>query len=190
MTLPLTFATGLPRVVPRLRWLRTALDNAALASGNAPLVAGSTARWTCNPRVAVSTPGEGPAAVRGGRYFAAGTARRWGMAERADDVAVVASELLTNALRHAAPADAYARPGNGVRLGLLQPGPSRLLCAVADEDPHPPVPVSRDPEDFAETGRGLHIIAALSDDWGYAILGDAGKVVWALFSAVQQLGRP
>lgn len=187
MTLPLTVATGLPHVVPRLRWLRTAFDNAALASGNAPLVTGATtARWTCNPRVAVSTPGEGPAAVRGGRYFAAGTARRWGMAERADDVAVVASELLTNALRHASPADADARPGNGVRLGLLQPGPS-LLCAVADEDPRPPI--SRDPEDFAETGRGLHIIAALSDDWGYAILGDAGKVVWALFAALPPLDR-
>jgi len=103
------------------------------------------------------------------------------MADRADDVAVVVSELLTNALRHAAPADVGARPGNGVRLGLLQPGPS-LLCVVADEDPRPPV--SRDPEDFAETGRGLHIVAALSDDWGYAILGDAGKVVWAIFSAV------
>ena len=46
MTLPLTVATGLPRVVPRLRWLRTAFDNAALASGNAPLVAGATTRWT------------------------------------------------------------------------------------------------------------------------------------------------
>ncbi|HET7014638.1 MAG TPA: ATP-binding protein [Streptosporangiaceae bacterium] len=120
--------------------------------------------------------------MRGGRYFAAGTARRWGMADRADDVAVVASELLTNALRHATPADVGARPGNGVRLGLLQPDGPSLLCVVADEDPRPPV--SRDPEDFAENGRGLHIVAALSDDWGYAILGDAGKVVWALFSAV------
>src|SRR5262249_16666847 len=101
---------------------------------------------------------------------------------RADDVALVASELLTNALRHAVPADAGARPGNGVRLGLLQPTGPSLLCVVADEDPRPPV--SRAPEDFAETGPGRHIGAALSDDWGYAILGDAGKVVWALFSVI------
>jgi hypothetical protein len=33
---------------------------------------------------------------------------------------------------------------------------------------------------FAETGRGLHIICALSDQWGFTP-SDTGKVVWAMF---------
>ena len=36
---------------------------------------------------------------------------------------------------------------------------------------------------LAETGRGLQIICALSDRWGYTALGGTGKVVWATFTS-------
>jgi hypothetical protein len=62
---------------------------------------------------------------------------------------------------------------------LLQPGPC-LLCAVAD--PAAAAPVPQAPGALAETGRGLQIIRALSDGWGYTVLNDAGKVVWATFA--------
>jgi hypothetical protein len=64
------------------------------------------------------------------------------------------------------------------RLGLVQPGPC-LLCAVADPSQQPPVP--QEPSYLAETGRGLHVISALADTWGYTTPSGTGKVVWAMF---------
>ncbi len=55
-----------------------------------------------------------------------------------------------------------------------------MLCAVADPSPRPPQP--KEPDYLAESGRGLHVIDALSDRWGSTVPTDAGKVVWALFS--------
>jgi hypothetical protein len=54
------------------------------------------------------------------------------------------------------------------------------MCAVADPSPRPPEP--KDPDYLAESGRGLHVISALSDRWGYTVPTETGKVVWALFS--------
>ena len=44
----------------------------------------------------------------------------------------------------------------------------------------------KNPGALTETGRGLHLVGAFSDGWGYAALGDRGKAVWALFSASPQ----
>ena len=101
------------------------------------------------------------------------------MAERGDDIAIVVSELLTNALRHALPAPGDLRPRRPVRLGLLQPGPC-VLCAVSD--PSDQLPAPREPDWLDETGRGLHVVSALSDDWGCTAPNRLGKVVWATFA--------
>ena len=85
------------------------------------------------------------------------------MAERSPDIAIVVSELLANALRHALPGSGDTRPRQPIRLGLLQPGP-RVLCAVAD--PGKTAPAPRMPGSLDETGRGLHLIRALRDQWG------------------------
>ena len=61
------------------------------------------------------------------------------------------------------------------RLGLP------FLCAVADPGRAAPIPQA--PGSLAETGRGLHIICALSDRWGYTTPNDTGKVVWATFTS-------
>jgi len=100
------------------------------------------------------------------------------MAERSQDIAIVVSELLTNALRHALPGPGGSRPRQPIRLGLLQPE-SCVLCAVAD--PSKAAPAPRTPRSLAETGRGLHIVCALSDQWGCTTPSETGKVVWALF---------
>jgi anti-sigma regulatory factor (Ser/Thr protein kinase) len=125
--------------------------------------------------------------VRVAREFTLATLRRWGLTRRCDDVTIVVSEMLTNALRHARPGsgDAPGRPP--IRMGLCTgryagpstPGPW-VLCAVAD--PSQTVPVPRAPTSLAETGRGLHIIRALADEWGYTAPDHAGKVVWAMFA--------
>jgi anti-sigma regulatory factor (Ser/Thr protein kinase) len=162
------------------QWIAPALRMAAMASGNWPLsTRPSGAGWTSLPRIALRTPRPDARSVRAGRDFTIATMQRWGAAERADDIAMVVSELLTNALRHALPdVGRVPRPGS-VRLALLQPGRC-VLCAVADPSPKTPTP--RQPEILGEGGRGLHVISALSDIWGCTPPSHAGKVVWALFS--------
>jgi anti-sigma regulatory factor (Ser/Thr protein kinase) len=172
------------------QWLAPALRMAAMASGNWPLSARPDAGgWTWFPKVALRTPRPDARSVRAGRDFAIATMHRWGAAERADDIAMVVSELLTNALRHALPDVGQARRSGPVRLGLLQPG-SSVLCAVAD--PSPRIPVARHDEALCEGGRGLQVISALADTWDCTTPSHAGKVVWALFSlkhpAVQRRG--
>jgi len=50
--------------------------------------------------------------------------------------------------------------------------------------------VPQEPSYLAETGRGLHVISALADTWGYTTPTGTGKVVWAMFfdQARTQLG--
>lgn len=164
-------------------WLAPAAEMAHVASGNWPLSPDAAPMgamgWTCLPRIATCTPGVDAGSVRAARDFTIDTVHRWGVTERSEDIAIVVSELLTNALRHALPGFGERRPRWPIRLGLLRPGPC-VLCAVAD--PSEVAPVPKAPDSLAETGRGLHIICALSDNWGYTTLSDMGKVVWAMFS--------
>src|SRR5258707_10813619 len=89
----------------------------------------------CRPKVATRTPGTDAGSVRSARDFTIATLQRWGATDRREDIAIVVSELLTNAL----PGPGAPRPRCPFRLGLLQPGPC-LLCAVADPSQQPPVP--------------------------------------------------
>jgi anti-sigma regulatory factor (Ser/Thr protein kinase) len=126
------------------------------------------------------TPGTEPGSISAARKFTALTMERWGVADREADVSVVVSELLSNAVRHGLrplPGRPQDRP---IRLGLLHSG-ANLMCAVAD--PSNQLPVPREPGWLEESGRGLHVIASLSDQWGScAAPGQAGKVVWATFT--------
>jgi hypothetical protein len=132
------------------------------------------------PRIATLALSAQPGSVRAARDFTIATLRRWGTAHSSQDIAIVVSELLTNALRHAQPGPGGTQPRRPVRLGLLQQGPW-VLCAVAD--PSKAIPVARTPGSLAEAGRGLQMICAFSDQWGYTTPSDAGKVVWAMFAA-------
>ena len=178
-------------------WLAPAVAMAAAASGARQRTPGlASTDWTCFPRLAQRTPGMDAKSVGTARDFCLSTMRRWGVRDRGDDMAVVVSELLTNALRHGvpqAPAQVQARAGAAapsrwpVRLGLVQPG-HFVLCAVAD--PSPRLPEPKEPDYLAESGRGLHVISALSDRWGCTAPTEAGKVVWALFSVHLDQDQP
>jgi anti-sigma regulatory factor (Ser/Thr protein kinase) len=161
------------------RWLMLAAETAGLASSARLSPDPAPADWGCLARTATCTPGPGAGSVRAARDFTVATLCQWSAAERGQDIAVVVSELLTNALRHALPGSGDARPRHLIRVGLLQLRPC-VLCAVAD--PSTAAPVPRPPGTLAETGRGLHIVSALSDRWGYITTG-TGKVVWAMFTA-------
>jgi Histidine kinase-like ATPase domain len=162
------------------RWLTPALEMADLAAGQVPEPPYTAAGWTCLPRLATRIPAANTGSVPAAREFTVATLRRWGVTGRSEDIATVMCELLTNALQHALPNSRGTPPPSPIRLGLLQPG-ACVLCAVAD--PSERLPVPKTPDSFAETGRGLHIVCALSDMWGYTTPSEHGKVVWAMFSA-------
>ena len=161
------------------RWLMLAAEMADLASGGRrPSPDLAPPDWALLPRIATRRLGADAGSVRAARDFVMDTLRRWGAAERSHDLAIVVSELVTDALRHALPACGDAGPGRPIRLGLLQAGPW-VLCAVGD--PSRAVPVPQTPGCLAETGRGMQMICALSDRWGYTPPSDTGKIVWAMF---------
>jgi anti-sigma regulatory factor (Ser/Thr protein kinase) len=156
------------------------VEMAAVATGNWPLSPEpAPGGWTRFPHVATRTPGVDARPARAARDFTVDTLQRWGVTHRCEDIAIVVSELVTNAMRHALADSGGTRPGSLIRLGLLRPGPA-VLCAVAD--PGRNAPVVQEQGLLAESGRGLHVIGALADTWGYTTPSDSGKVVWAVFS--------
>jgi len=162
------------------QWLRAAAEMAGTACGNRFLSPGAAPDWTRSP-ITTQTLSMDAEAVRAGREFCVAALRSWGATQRCEDIIIVVSELLTNALRHAVPGLSRPRPNWPIRLGLLCSEPC-VLCAVAD--PSSSIPVPRKPGRLAETGRGLHVVSSLSDKWGYTTYttpSDTGKVVWAIF---------
>jgi anti-sigma regulatory factor (Ser/Thr protein kinase) len=87
------------------------------------------------------------------------------------DAALVLSELLSNALRHATPL-----PGSGLRVGWsLDSGSVRI--SVRDGGATT-VPELGEPNPFTTGGRGLRIVDRLSTCWGTRS-DDEGTTVWA-----------
>lgn len=106
-----------------------------------------------------------PSMVPRARAVARDKLAEWGLAELADTVELLVSELVTNALVHGA--------GEiGVRLIKL----GALLCEVTDDGEELPSLCHAEPSD--ESGRGLQLVSCLSDRWGTRPATRRGKVVW------------
>ncbi|OON71392.1 ATP-binding protein [Streptomyces tsukubensis] len=93
--------------------------------------------------------------------------RYWHLDPLIDHAALGVTELLTNVHRHAEPDKTCT-----VEIELLL---ERLTVSVHDRDPR--VPEIRNAEPFETGGRGLALVAAVSESWGVRPQG-AGKVVW------------
>jgi len=128
----------------------------------------------------IASPGAGPQAVRGflvargapraARHFVAGALRQWGgpwaAGPLAVDVAIVATELASNAVLHARSdftVTVARRPG-AIRIAVRDGGPLGAPLAVA-------------------AGHGLDLVSAVAARWGARPLAAEGKLVWAELAA-------
>jgi anti-sigma regulatory factor (Ser/Thr protein kinase) len=118
-----------------------------------------------------------PTAPGCGRAWTSQILREWQLTQLTDSAQLIASELLANASLTGRRLD---RPA--IRLTLLSDG-EQLLILVRDFDPGAPVP--RDASEGDESGRGLMLVQAISDQWGWCPLADGtpGKWVWAVLQA-------
>jgi len=118
-----------------------------------------------------------PTAPGCGRTWTSQILREWQLTQLTDSAQLITSELLANASLTGRRLD---RPG--LRLTLLSDR-QQLLILVRDHDPG--APVLRHASEDDESGRGLMLVEAISDQWGWCPLADgtAGKVVWALLQA-------
>ncbi|QKG26401.1 SpoIIE family protein phosphatase [Actinomadura verrucosospora] len=105
-----------------------------------------------------------PAAVRRARGLVRTRLEEWGLDELDYTTELLASELITNALRYA--------PGP-IELRLLFE--RTLVCEVLDRSAA--LPRLRRAEDDDENGRGLLVVSQLAHRWGTRRTA-AGKVVW------------
>ena len=119
-------------------------------------------------------------AVRCSRVFTELTLTRWGASAIVEDALLVTSELVTNAVKATGVIDPYPNWSslgnlNLISVRLLGFGAS-IVIEVWDSDPSLPSMKGEDID--AESGRGLHIVAAIAYRWGSYPIGN-GKVVWA-----------
>jgi anti-sigma regulatory factor (Ser/Thr protein kinase) len=124
------------------------------------------------PLVAIRTLRPGMGSPMAARNVTKVTLTEWSLGPLYEDAAVIVSELATNAIRHGLGHD----PGEILRLILVRYR-NHFVCMVTDPTDAPPL--MREADYVAESGRGLHIIEAISRAWGWTPLPGGGKAVWA-----------
>ena len=115
-------------------------------------------------------PGD-PEALTQARHLIRAAVRGWGARDRADEIELVADELITNALMHTEGAAI-------VTLRVLEGSDRRLRVEV--EDSSSALPRRRDAGENGVSGRGLLLVDRLADVWGVEARG-GGKAVWSEF---------
>lgn len=109
-----------------------------------------------------------PGSVRRARAVVRGQLRAWGLDDLGDVAALLVSELVTNALRHA---------GGPIGVRLVRPSGTAPGLLVEVSDPLPDLPRERAPGLDEESGRGLRLVASSARRWGTRP-GASGKTVW------------
>jgi len=119
-----------------------------------------------------------PSAAPSARGHVRAVALEWGLQELADTAELLASELVTNAIRASATLRIAHTPV--VRVWVTSDG----ICMVIHVwDASAAMPVRQaTPVVDDEGGRGLLLVETLSKDWG-TYRKAAGKVVWVLVAA-------
>jgi anti-sigma regulatory factor (Ser/Thr protein kinase) len=135
-----------------------------------PRVVRMPSDWWDAPAAAACSLSCGAASARAARRFTRSTLKEWGLASLADDAEAIVGEFVANAVAH-------ARSEQPLGLRLLRRA-GEVMCAVLD--PSDRAPVLKMPDRTDEDGRGLQMVDALSDVWGWSPVTGRGKAVWAI----------
>jgi hypothetical protein len=135
-----------------------------LGSGAGPAIQG----W---PWVSGLELGPLPTAIPCARLRTRAVLLGWQLGYLADDAEVLVSELMTNALN----ASWGLKEVTPVALRLLA-NHEKIIIEVWDRSPADPI--ARVTDDETEHGRGLAVIEALSNRWGFKRISFSLKVVW------------
>jgi anti-sigma regulatory factor (Ser/Thr protein kinase) len=131
-----------------------------------------------------------PRSAHYGRNLVATTCQQWALGDLCADLALPVSELITNAVLHA---------GTGIQLTVSLTA-QWVEVSVRDQHPRAPVvrpvhlnsdalpadhdlpltahePAAHAGDDPLTSGRGLHIVDAVADEWGTTAMA-TGKDVW------------
>ncbi|MFD0884747.1 ATP-binding protein [Streptosporangium algeriense] len=127
---------------------------------------------------AIILPGLERSAGIARQYVTALLARAGYTAVHMQDVVLLVSEVVTNAVVHTASSD----PGGKVTIKVALDG-NRVYVEVTDDGSNE-VPMPRAPDDLGTGGRGLWLVEALSDSWG-ARMEQGSTSVWMYVSLVK-----
>jgi hypothetical protein len=104
------------------------------------------------------------------RAFVRERAERWGVPKLVYDGTLVATELVTNVIRHTTSCPEIH----------LELRPGMLIIAVSDDSPQPAVLLAR--AGILPPGLGLRIVADAARAWGSSPRWSGGKIVWAVLA--------
>ena len=108
---------------------------------------------------------------------------RWRLPHLVETCVLVVSELVTNAVR-------YGRPPLGLQMRRRG---SNVEVEVHDEGTGEVVDLSSDPEEMAESGRGLGLVRALADESAIEAVpggGTTARAAWKLERSTEPSDRP
>lgn len=153
------------------------------AGPDRPRVVRMPSDWWDSPSVTAMALAPAAHPARNARRFTRTTLCRWGLGSLADDAEIIVGEFVANAIRHgtsySAGMDSAISTRDDPRLELrLFRRAGEVMCAVLD--PGDRAPVLKNPAGEAECGRGLQLVDALSDVWGWSPVTGRGKAVWAI----------
>jgi anti-sigma regulatory factor (Ser/Thr protein kinase) len=143
------------------------------------------ADWWDSPSAVACPLSRRPQSAQAARRLTRTTMRGWGLAFLADSAETIVGEFVANAVTHAATPEKPRKQAEALRrqsaenMGLrLLRRTGEVICAVLD--PSDDAPVLKDPGSVEESGRGLQMVDALSDVWGWSPVAGRGKAVWAI----------
>lgn len=136
------------------------------------------APWPLQTRLELAALPTTPGVVRG---HVRSVVREWGLAELADTAALLASELVTNAIQASARLRTVGPPV--IRVWITSDGIALVIHVWDASDEMPVVKDLTALDD--EGGRGLILVTTLSKDWGAYRKAEGGKVVWVMITTDQ-----
>ena len=146
-----------------------------------PRVVRMPSDWWDAPSVMALALTPSPQPARSARRFTRSTLTRWNLDPLIDDAEVIVAEFVANAMCHGG-RDSTGERGparDDARIGLrLFRRAGEVMCAVLD--PSDAAPVLKPPVQESECGRGLQLVDALADIWGWSPVVGRGKAVWAI----------